>query len=108
MTSTGDGLDDDCDSATDDNVDDDDDSTAGDDLDDDDSTAGDDLDDDGAYVVQSVGWLMEGMKRGHVTISQSSTQCGHVDAVLHVPLKMVKSVPLLAVGDMVQVGGRKR
>jgi hypothetical protein len=68
----------------------------------------DDLDDDGAYVVQSVGWLMEGMKRGHVTISQSSTQCGHVDAVLHVPLKMVKSVQLLAVGDMVQVGGRKR
>ncbi len=35
MTSTGDGLNDDCDSATDDNVDDNDDSTTGNELNDD-------------------------------------------------------------------------
>lgn len=68
----------------------------------------DDLDDDGPYVVRSVGWLMDGVKRGHVTICQSDTSCGHVDAVLHIPIKMVKSVQALAVGDMVQVGRRKR
>ena len=45
MTSMGDGLDDDCDSATDDDVDNDDDSTTGDDLDDDgDDATGDNND----------------------------------------------------------------
>ena len=45
MTSTGDGLDDDCNSATDDDVDDDDDSTTGDDLNDDgDGATGDNND----------------------------------------------------------------
>ena len=46
MTSPGDGLDDDCNSATDDDVDDD-----------DDSTAGDDLDDDGEILSRSRCWI---------------------------------------------------
>ena len=50
MTSTGDGLDDDCDSATDDDVDDNDDSVTGDDLNDDGNGATGN-DDDGKYAT---------------------------------------------------------
>ena len=52
-TSTGDGLDDDCDSATDDDVDDDDDSTTGDDLDDDGDGATGDNNDGECATTQS-------------------------------------------------------
>ena len=53
MTSTGDGLDDDCDSATDNDVDNDDDSTTGDDLNDDGGGATGDNNDGKCATTQS-------------------------------------------------------
>ena len=52
-------------------------------------------DDDSPYVVLSVGYLLDrkhGRKRGHVSVARSVTCDGHIDAVLHIPRRMVLRV----------------
>lgn len=55
----------------------------------------DDMNDQEPYVVRSVGFLLEskfGKKRAHISITQSISQEGCVDSVLHIPVKMVQKI----------------
>lgn len=52
-------------------------------------TPADEIEDAGPYLVKSIGWLISGVKAGHVTIAQSWTQDDQVDHLLHVPAGMV-------------------
>jgi hypothetical protein len=63
----------------------------------------DDVEDNEPYIVNSVGIFLAigaGGKKGHVSICQSFTQDRFVDAVLHIPKKMViKVVDLSSEGE---------
>jgi|DEB0MinimDraft_6_1074348.scaffolds.fasta_scaffold183821_2 hypothetical protein len=53
------------------------------------------VEDDGDYLVRSVGILLVGAKRGHLSIAQSITPDEDVDSVLHIPKGMVRRVEAL-------------
>lgn len=58
--------------------------------------------DDAPFVVLTVGHLLSrraGKKRGHVSVARSVTQDGSVDAVLHIPRRMVLRVTPLGSVD---------
>ena len=59
-------------------------------------------------LVRSVGWVLENVKRGHLTLAQSwDPDTDSWDALLHIPICMVQTVaslrqtPLLPVGPQV-------
>jgi hypothetical protein len=56
-----------------------------------------DIDED-PYLVQTVGFELEKLKPGHVSVAQSSgDDDGVVDHVLHIPAQMIKSMRYLVV-----------
>ena len=58
-------------------------------------TSIDDIEVGEPYLVNSVGYLLPigaGGKKGHISLCQSLTQDRFVDAVLHIPKKMVVKV----------------
>lgn len=54
-----------------------------------------DMEDDGDFLVRSVGILLVGAKRGHISIAQSITPDEDVDSVLHIPKGMVRRLEAL-------------
>jgi len=53
------------------------------------------IEDDGEFLVRTVGLLLVGVKRGHISIAQSVDANGAVDSVLHIPKGMVRRVEAL-------------
>jgi hypothetical protein len=47
------------------------------------------------YVVETVGWLIQGIKPDHVVIAQSIGSDDSIDGVLCIPCQMVVGVKIL-------------
>lgn len=60
------------------------------------------IESDGPRVINSVGWLLKGMKAGHVCLAESvdDTRVGHV---LAIPNGMVKRISLLNEGQALPI-----
>jgi len=51
----------------------------------------DDIDDE-PCVVETIGWLLPDRKRGHVVVAQSITNSDQLDAMLCIPVAMIRSM----------------
>jgi hypothetical protein len=55
-----------------------------------------DIEDDGEYLVETVGFVIEGAKERHLTLAQSMSPDAQVDHLLHIPVGMIRSVQQLS------------